>query len=74
MNEKLGVMMDHLIVNWKSTVSNLLTMTLVGLGVLLAQPPETLVANGLTLKEIFWMGIISAVAKLYVALITKDAK
>ncbi len=74
MNEKLAEMLDHLIVNWKSTVSNLLTLTLIALGVLLAQPPETLMANGLTLKEIFWMGMISAVAKVYVALITKDAK
>lgn len=74
MNEKLAVILDHLIENWKSTVANLLTISLIGIGYLLTLPKEQLLANGLSSKELFWLGALNGVLKIYVALITKDAK
>lgn len=74
MNEKLAAAIDHFLSNWKSTVANGLTIALIGIGFLLNQPHDQLIAHGLSESFLWWSGSISGLLKLYVALITKDTK
>ena len=55
--------------NWKSTVTNLLTVTLVTTVGLLSYPP--VLAHP---KWVAILGGVQVVAKLWIGLITKDAK
>jgi hypothetical protein len=65
---------QHLAQNWKSTVAGLLTLIIITGGYFLAIPSDVLQMHGVTQNEIFWGTVVCGVAKLYVALITKDTK
>lgn len=67
-------MLQHLIENWKSTVANVLTLIVVTGGYFAAVPTTLLQQHGITQNEIFWGTVICGLAKVYVGLITKDAK
>jgi hypothetical protein len=55
--------------NWKSTVSGLLTLLVVGGAYLTTNPPP-----GLSAREMGWATFVGGLAKIYLALIQKDAK
>ena len=74
MNEKLALVLKHLIENWKSTVSNLLTVVIITGVYLSTQSPENLTNLGISEHVVTWGTFLSGLAKLYVAFITKDAK
>lgn len=68
------IQIPDLLANWKSTVANLLTLLVVTGGYFTAIPAAMLQQNGITQHEIFWATVIFGLAKVYVGLITKDAK
>lgn len=60
----------HLQANWKSTISGILTVILATISALLALPSvQTLVSP----KTLLILGGVSAVGKVWMALITQDA-
>ena len=60
--------------NWKSTAANLLTLIVVTGGYFAMMPSAILQQHGVTQNELFWGTVICGLAKLYVGIITKDAK
>ena len=66
--------LNHLSANWKSTASNLLTLIVVTGMYFAAIPSQVLQQHGVTQNEAFWGTVIVGLAKLYIALITKDAQ
>ena len=64
----------HLTANWKSTVSNALTLIVVTGAYFAAIPTAILQQHGITQNEIFWATVVCGLAKLYVGIIQKDAK
>lgn len=67
-------MLKNLLENWKSTAANFLTLVIIFAGYLAMQTPQTLAQLGISAKFAAWVMFVSGIAKLYVALITKDAK
>jgi hypothetical protein len=65
---------QHLAQNWRSTVSGLLTLVVITGGYFAAVPATLLQQHGVTQNQIFWGTVISGLAKLYIAIITKDTK
>lgn len=61
---------SKLLANWKSTASGLLTFTLVTTGAFLAPPLNAAIAP----KHVLWIGGLQGLAKVWIALITQDAK
>jgi hypothetical protein len=67
-------MIANLLENWKSTAANALTLVVLTGAYFSAIPSESITNMGITPKEIAWFTAASGLAKMYVALITKDAK
>ena len=67
-------MWQHLIANWKTTASNLLTLIVVTGSYFAAVPSTALQQHGVSQNEIFWGTIIVGLAKIYIGIIQKDAK
>jgi len=66
--------LQHVLTNWKTTVSSLLT-ALIGAGAYFAAvPTAALQQNGITQKEIFWGAVIVGLAKIALGAIQTDAK
>jgi hypothetical protein len=64
----------HFTQNWKSTAANFLTLVVITGGYFAVIPVATLQEHGITQNEVFWGTVICGLAKLYVGLITNDAK
>ena len=64
----------HLVENWKSTAANLLTLIVITGGYFTAMPSTILQQHGVSQNAIFWGTVITGLAKLYIGIITKDAK
>lgn len=60
--------------NWRSTVSGVLSAVIAAGVYFAAVPSEQLQGLGITQKEIFIGTTIIGLAKVYLAMITKDAK
>lgn len=60
--------------NWRSTVSGVLGAVIAAGVYFAAVPTEQLQGIGITQKEIFIATIIVGLAKVYLGMITKDAK
>lgn len=60
--------------NWRSTVSGVLSAVIAAGVYFAAVPTEQLQGIGITQKEIFIGTIVIGLAKVYLAMITKDAK
>ncbi len=67
-------MIANLLENWKSTAANALTLIVMTGGFFTAMPSESLQAHGITQNEMFWGTVACGLAKMYIGLITKDAK
>lgn len=74
MSTKLSDALNHIIENWKTTVSAVLTTTLATGTYFAAVPANILQQNGITQHEIFIGTVICGLAKVYLSLIQKDAK
>ena len=70
----MNTLFQHLVQNWKSTAANFLTLVVITGGYFSMIPSNVLQQHGVTQNELFWGTVVSGLAKLYVALITKDAK
>lgn len=70
----MNPLIEHLIENWKSTAANVLTLVVITAGYFSTMTPEQLATSGLTPREMFWIAVAGGIGKIYVALITKDAK
>jgi hypothetical protein len=64
----------YFVQNWKSTAANVLTLIITTGAFFTAIPSATLQQHGITQNEIFWGTVACGLAKLYVGIITKDAK
>ena len=66
--------LTHLVNNWKTTVSGLLTVTITAGAYFAAVPTAVLQQNGITQKEIFWGTCAVGLAKVFLGLIQKDGQ
>ena len=60
--------------SWKSTASNALTLIVLAGGYFTAIPSETLQSHGISQNAVFWITVVVGIAKLYVGMISHDAK
>jgi len=70
----MNAMLTHIVENWKSTAANLLTLIVITGGYFTAMPSAMLQQHGVTQNEIFWGTVLTGLAKMYIGIITKDAK
>ena len=70
----MNSVLQHLVQNWKSTAAHILTLVVITGGYFAMIPSTVLQQHGVTQNELFWGTIIGGLAKVYVGLITKDAK
>jgi hypothetical protein len=69
LNAVLSDALTHLIQNWKTTVSGVLTLMVTGGAYLTLAPPP-----GFTAKEIGWATFATGLAKVWLSLIQKDGQ
>ena len=70
----MNVIFEHVIKNWKSTVSGFLTMFLATGTYFAAVPTATLQQHGVSQNLIFWLTVATGLAKVWLGMIQKDVK
>jgi len=60
--------------SWKSTASNALTLIVLAGGYFTAIPSPTLQAHGVSQNAVFWLTVVTGLAKLLIGAMTQDAK
>jgi hypothetical protein len=74
LNQVLSDALTHLIVNWKTTVSSILTTITAAGFYFAAVPTAVLQQNGISQKVIFWGTCVVGIAKVFLGMIQNDAK
>ena len=70
----MNAILQHIVGNWKTTVSGILS-AIIATGVYFAAvPTAVLQENEITQKEIFWATVVFGLAKVFLGLIQSDAK
>lgn len=69
LNAVLSDAITHIIQNWKTTVSGMLTLAVTGGAYLTVAPPP-----GFTAKELGWATFAVGLAKVWLSLIQKDGQ